>query len=189
MLRHDSDTPPLRMMTRSWSLATSGALWGGTAFSGSGFHYHNPAYNLLFFGTKQWMITPPRYAGLSDLDSIDWPDQGSKEHLPDGLPIRFTQRAGDLVIVPAQWGHSTLSDGGFTLGLGVLWCDQRWMNLSAGECHLSPNPCKGSGLRRLGSIVAASCTAEDSRVAWTTCGVSRSKVQYSTIARRRAQRV
>ena len=77
-----------------------------------------------------------RYAGLSDLDSLDWPDKPTQSRLPEGLPLRFTQRAGDLVIVPAQWGHSTLSDGGFTLGLGVLWCDQRWMNVSAGECHL-----------------------------------------------------
>jgi hypothetical protein len=84
-------------------------------------------------------LLPPsnnRYAGLSDLDSLDWPDKPTQSRLPEGLPLRFTQRAGDLVIVPAQWGHSTLSDGGFTLGLGVLWCDQRWMNVSAGECHL-----------------------------------------------------
>ena len=81
---------------------------------------------------------PPfdRYAGLSDLDSLDWPDKPTQSRLPEGLPLRFTQRAGDLVIVPAQWGHSTLSEGAFTLGLGVLWCDQRWMNVSAGECHL-----------------------------------------------------
>ena len=32
---------------------------GGTAWAVA-FHYHNPAYNVLFFGTKKWMITPPR---------------------------------------------------------------------------------------------------------------------------------
>ena len=105
-LRHDTNAPPLKMMRRAWSISTSRALWGGTAWSGSGFHYHsmltargsspspgpepsvcpavpilpmlffqlvplltsrprsNPrartdsAYNVLFFGTKQWMITP-----------------------------------------------------------------------------------------------------------------------------------
>ena len=125
------------MMRRAWSQATSRALWGGTAYSGSGFHYHNAAYNFLFFGTKQWMLTPPRYTGISDLDSLDWPDAPARAALPDGLPLRFTQRAGDLVIVPAQWGHSTLSDGSFTLGLGVLWCDHRWVNVTAGVCHKS----------------------------------------------------
>lgn len=96
----------------------------------------NPAYNVLFFGSKKWMVTPPRYSGISDLDSVEWPDPPSQRMLPAGLPLRFTQQAGDLVIVPAQWGHSTLSDGSFTLGLGVLWCDNRWMNLSSGECHI-----------------------------------------------------
>ena len=161
-LRHPPDLPPVRMMRRAWSVSTSRALWGGTAWSGSGFHYHNPAYNVLFFGQKKWMITPPRFAGISDLDSIDWPDAPSQARLPQGLPLRFTQRAGDLVIVPPQWGHSTLSDGGFTLGLGVLWCDQRWINVSAGQCHLSGStwdkaraldltPTRTSGVRTVGS--------------------------------------
>ena len=64
-LRHRPELPPVAMMRRAWSVATSRALWGGTAWSGSGFHYHNPAYNVLFFGTKEWMITPPRCAPLS----------------------------------------------------------------------------------------------------------------------------
>ena len=119
--RHPSHIPPMSFMRGSWNGCTSRALWGGTASSGSGFHYHNAAYNMLFFGTKKWMLTPPRYSGLSDLDSIDWPDEQAQSQLPAGLPLRFTQRAGDLVIVPSQWGHSTLSHGGFTIGLGVLW--------------------------------------------------------------------
>ena len=127
----------------AWRCHYGGALLcggrAGAAGSGSGFHYHNAAYNLLFFGVKEWMLTPPRHAGISDLDSLEWPDAPSQAHLPKGLPLRFTQRPGDLVIVPSQWGHSTLSHGGFSLGLGVLWCDARWVNLTGGNCHLETN--------------------------------------------------
>ena len=71
---------------------------------------------------------PTLFKGLKDLDA------DAKAARPDGLPRRFTQHAGDLVIGPPQWGHSTLSDG-FTLGLGVLWCDHRWVNVTGGQCH------------------------------------------------------
>ena len=37
---------------------------------------------------------------------------------------------GDFADLPC----STLSDG-FTLGLGVLWCDHRWVNVTGGQCH------------------------------------------------------
>ena len=136
-LRHAKTISPMGFMQRAWNVTTSRAIWGGVEGSGSGFHYHNNAYNLLFFGTKEWMLTPTRYSGLSDLDSSEWPDSDSARALPAGLPLRFRQRAGDLVLVPSQWGHSTLSSGGFTIGLGVLWCDQHWMTLSSGKCHTS----------------------------------------------------
>jgi hypothetical protein len=136
-LRHPDKVAPLAALRRGWGRSTSRALWGGTAWSGSGFHWHNPAYNVLFFGgPKKWMITPPRYAGLSDLDSFDWPDKASQAELPWGLPLRFTQQPGDLVLLPAQWGHSTLTADSFSLGLGVLWCDARWLNITGGTCHL-----------------------------------------------------
>ena len=133
-LRHGDGGPPLPALGRAWLQSTSRSLWGGSSGSGSGFHYHNSAYNVLFFGTKHWVLTPPRYAGITDLPADAWPDADAKAALPDGLPLRFTQHAGDLVIVPPQWGHSTLSDG-FTLGLGVLWCDHRWVNVTGGQCH------------------------------------------------------
>ncbi len=138
-LRHPDVVPPLPEMNLGWGRSTSRALWGGTAWSGSGFHYHNPAYNVLFFGEKKWVLTPPRHAGVSDVDSVGWPDAAARAKLPAGLPLRFTQRAGDVVVVPAQWGHSTISARSFTLGYGVLWCDRRWLNFSGGSCHLYNN--------------------------------------------------
>ena len=33
--------------------------------SGAAVHFHANAYNVLFFGTKEWLLTPPRYAHIS----------------------------------------------------------------------------------------------------------------------------
>ena len=133
--RQPYTTAPLSHLRRVWHMYTSCSFWGGTAGSGSGFHYHNSAVNVLFFGIKRWQITPPRYAGLSDLDSTGWPDDNTSAALPEGLPYRFTQHEGDVVILPSQWGHATTSVN-FTLGIGMLWCEGRVMNMSRGECHL-----------------------------------------------------
>ena len=45
-LRHPSSKPPLAFMRPAWAMGTSRALWGGTAGSGSGFHYHNAAVRI-----------------------------------------------------------------------------------------------------------------------------------------------
>ena len=120
-------------MRRSWQQYSSCSIWGGTQRSGSTFHYHNAAVNVLFFGTKLWTVTPPRWAGITDLDPDAWPDTGARAVLPRGMPLYFTQRAGDVLILPEQWGHSTLSVN-FTVGLGMLWCGKRLTNLT-GACH------------------------------------------------------
>ena len=105
---------------QAWSKYTSCSLWGGTANSGSGFHYHNAAVNVLFFGKKRWFITPPRYAGISDIEALEWPDRTSAEALPQGLPYRYTQLAGDIVILPSQWGEPITAEGVHLGGLDYL---------------------------------------------------------------------
>ena len=88
----------------------------------------------LFFGEKRWRVAPPRWAGITDLDPDAWPDAHASARLPRELPLRFTQRAGDVVLLPEQWGHSTYSVN-FTLGLGMLWCGARLTNVT-GSCHV-----------------------------------------------------
>ena len=34
----------------------------GTAYTGSPLHFHNPAINVLAYGTKRWIVTPPHEA-------------------------------------------------------------------------------------------------------------------------------
>lgn len=53
IVRQHSTLPPIAALTAAWGEDTARTLWAGADGSGSGLHYHNPAYNLLFFGTKQ----------------------------------------------------------------------------------------------------------------------------------------
>ena len=142
-LRQSASTAPLPQLRRAWGRYTSCSLWAGTAQSGSGYHYHNAAVNALFFGLKHWKVAPPRWAGLTDLDTDAWPDPHAAAYLPRGLPLRFTQRPGDVVLLPEQWGHATLSDN-VTLGLGMLWCGVRLTGLT-GSCHLQQSAYRHSG--------------------------------------------
>ena len=47
------------------------------------------------------------------------------------MPLKCTQGPGDMLLVPAQWGHATVNRR-FTLGIGDLYCDIFAMNSSGG---------------------------------------------------------
>ena len=84
----------------------------GAPGSGAPFHTHAAAWNYLAHGRKLWALTPPAEALVSvqpahrlffeELDS-----------LPKALgvqpPRMCVQRAGDLLVLPWQWGHATLN--------------------------------------------------------------------------------
>ena len=83
----------------------------------------------MIFGTKHWYLTPPRFAGMSGTSGPEWAmgAEEAKGRLPRRLPMRCTQHAGDLLILPAMWGHATRNEG-FSLGLGYLFTDHFYRN-------------------------------------------------------------
>lgn len=147
--------PPLPQLARAWRLAGARQLFSGGSGSGAAFHFHNAAYNVLFFGTKHWLLTPPRYAGVSGIKTTEWEQQHAPKQLPAGLPLRCTQGPGDMLLLPPLWGHTgrwkrspppstrakdqepvrfatrhATKNLGFNIGIGDLFCDARTANQS-----------------------------------------------------------
>jgi hypothetical protein len=91
-------------------------------------HFHGAAYNVQFFGTKRWMLIPPRYTAISGAPSTSFTAL-AKSQLPAGLPLRCVQGPGDMLILPSTWGHATINSG-FNLGIGNLFCDRAMTNLT-----------------------------------------------------------
>eukprot|EP00930_Biecheleria_cincta_P017981 TRINITY_DN14145_c0_g2_i2.p1 TRINITY_DN14145_c0_g2~~TRINITY_DN14145_c0_g2_i2.p1 ORF type:complete len:442 (-),score=48.75 TRINITY_DN14145_c0_g2_i2:242-1567(-) len=91
-------------------------FWGGDK-SGATLHYHRAAFNLLWAGQKDWFLTSPMLAGWAGIPSFQlWNRSGiDMDHI-----FRCSQHAGDLILLPDMWGHSTLSHG-FSAGVGVLY--------------------------------------------------------------------
>ena len=90
--------------------------------SGAPVHHHFPAVSLLLFGAKQWFAAPPAYRLLARKQVRRW---ARGDILPSGrartptrprhgdpAPLPFTtctQLPGDIVFMPAEWGHAVLN--------------------------------------------------------------------------------
>ena len=81
------------------------------------------------------MLVPPRYAGITGSSSTAWRDRGARAQLPAGLPLQCTQGPGDMLLLPANWGHAT-ANSAFAIGVGNLYCDVRSANYTDDRgCH------------------------------------------------------
>ena len=63
--RYESSHPAMPFLRGAWQSSTSRQLFSGGAGSGASMHFHGYAYNVLFFGSKRWLLLPPRYAAIS----------------------------------------------------------------------------------------------------------------------------
>ena len=110
----------------------------GPALSGAPYHFHGDAVNALVRGRKRWLLLAPAHAVYSKAHPASagtWPDFVGAKGYPTGdgvartgaavldldtdrtgpdrsaaAPYVCTQEAGDLVYVPAMWGHATVNE-------------------------------------------------------------------------------
>ena len=84
----------------------------GPAFSGAPFHWHQTAVNFLAHGKKLWLITQPQDTHYGAAASKTVVKQMLGDIIADAGPIgvqRCVQEAGDVLFVPADYGHATLN--------------------------------------------------------------------------------
>ena len=122
-------------------------FFGGDG-SGATLHWHGPAFNNLYAGTKQWRILPPLYRGLTGMPAKE--AQVYLDETESSIVLGCVQHAGDMMYIvsdimgllwdifvllftafltsnmnilllqPENWGHSTLTHG-FTIGSAVIF--------------------------------------------------------------------
>eukprot|EP00729_Bicosta_minor_P004551 gene4548-9401_t len=85
----------------NWGLSSMHFYIGNTN-SGAPSHVHSDAANLAVAGSKEWWIVPPNQA-LFSRNAVPAQSDGGIE------PMKCTQRAGDLMYVPFDWGHSAIN--------------------------------------------------------------------------------
>ena len=78
---------------------------GGTG-AGAQPHWHGPAWNWLLRGRKRWMLWPPEQATYAQRHVTLAVEPATHAA---GAPLVCEQLAGDVLVLPALWGHATLN--------------------------------------------------------------------------------
>ena len=87
------------------------AQWaiGGEA-TGAPVHYHNAAWNALVYGAKKWIIYPPHHQIMSNMQIKEYFETDMQSMAQRGVtPQTCVQTAGDVMIIPENWGHGILN--------------------------------------------------------------------------------
>ena len=125
--------PPALDVPRLRTERSHFGLFVGPRRSGISLHYHKAAWNALLFGRKLWVLSPPRHSrfrrhefAAHSFEQRGWLEEaaqraranvrGAASHPPAADELanatirRYcVQREGDVIFVPAGWGHSTLN--------------------------------------------------------------------------------
>eukprot|EP00940_MAST-03C_sp_MAST-3C-sp2_P003439 g3439.t1 len=78
---------------------------GGPA-TGSRFHFHGAAWNLVAYGQKTWLVNPPARSLFATAPASKVVNDPREIERLDGT-YRCTQHAGDVFVLPEGWGHLT----------------------------------------------------------------------------------
>ena len=91
----------------------------GASGTGSPYHVHKDALNILFAGEKHWWISPPSTSCYSTIPIIEWITTNTTSTIdditsvsscmPSNAMYQCTQMAGDMLFIPAGWAHAVLN--------------------------------------------------------------------------------
>ena len=100
-------TQRFSMTNDDWS--TAALFYVGGEMSGTYFHSHTNALNILMSGSKKWFLTPKRYYyGPTHVSSIvNW--YTTHRPLLPFAPLECVQREGDVLFVPEDWNHAVMN--------------------------------------------------------------------------------
>ena len=108
-------------------------LFAGPRASGTAFHDHSNAFNLLPHGRKQWLLLPPsathelgqlrHHQANAEVQSAWTPAEWLRRYEADPAvlpiaPLRCTQPAGTALFVPSGWKHAILNKAA-SVGIAV----------------------------------------------------------------------
>jgi len=104
----DGDLPTPR--ERMWPFIN--AQWAlGSAGSGAPQHYHNTAWNACVYGLKRWLVYPPAYNLMSNMQIRMWDETDRFDNQDHGQPrpMECIQKAGEIAVIPELWGHGVVN--------------------------------------------------------------------------------
>ena len=112
----------------------------GTAGSGAHIHFHNAAWNQLFYGKKHWYLFPPGRNLMGKKQVLDWVENDLPGLEVQGFkPFECHQQPGDVLIVPELWGHAVLNTQ------DALAVASEFRGSTFRYCHLRPRSlCRSS---------------------------------------------
>ena len=85
-------------------------IYVGPRGTGAPWHYHSQAFNALVRGSKQWQFAAPSFAHYQRVRGVNVTALGAASSGVEAPPlIDCTQHAGDIIYIPAGWGHHVMN--------------------------------------------------------------------------------
>lgn len=125
-------TPGLIVHPRKTGAADGMHFFLGRKGSGAPMHIHADAINAAVSGTKQWYVYTPGRTLYSRKPIKAWVEEDLPHLAEEDKPLICTQKPGDVIYVPLDWGHGVLNmeEDTFGFALEVLNIRDTLMNIA-----------------------------------------------------------